>query len=95
MLTYFDMRFYKFDKRRYAGMDIKTLQYVILYLKWKGYGRMFVTQVTLENEDTKNLVLYRLIAEGYKAIQEGRTCTIEEVRENLEKRREHMTGEVK
>ena len=33
------------------------------------------------------LELYRLIGEGYKAMQEGRTSTIEEVREKLEKRR--------
>lgn len=32
--------------------------------------------------------LYRLIGEGYKAMQDGRTRTIEEVREKLEKGRE-------
>lgn len=52
-------------------------------------------QATFKNENIEKLELYRLIAEGYKAIQEGRPCTIEEVRENLEKGREHMTGVVK
>jgi hypothetical protein len=28
-----------------------------------------------------------LIGEGYKAMQDGRTCTIDEVREKLKKRR--------
>lgn len=51
---------------------------------------MFATkpQVTLENEDAEKLELYRLIGEGYKAMQDGRTCTIEEVREKLVKGRE-------
>ena len=42
-------------------------------------------QITAETSDTAKLELYRLIGEGYKAMQEGRT--IEEVREKLEKRR--------
>jgi hypothetical protein len=33
------------------------------------------------------LELYRLIGEGYKAMQDGRTSTIEEVRVKLENRR--------
>ncbi|MCM1287871.1 MAG: hypothetical protein NC240_06125 [Clostridium sp.] len=45
-------------------------------------------QITLENEDAEKLELYRLIGEGYKAMQDGRTSTIEEVREKLEQRRE-------
>ncbi len=51
---------------------------------------MFATkpQVTLENEDVEKLELYRLIGEGYNAMQDGRTRTIEEVREKLEKGRE-------
>ncbi len=44
-------------------------------------------QITAETSDTAKLELYRLIGEGYKAMQEGRTGTIEEVREKLEKRR--------
>ena len=45
------------------------------------------TQV-VETSDTAKLELYRLIGEGYKAMQEGRTSTIDEVREKLKKRRE-------
>lgn len=45
-------------------------------------------QVTLENEYAEKLELYRLIGEGYKAMQDGRTRTIEEVRGKLEKGRE-------
>ena len=44
-------------------------------------------QITTETSDSAKLELYRLIGEGYKAMQEGRTSTIEEVREKLEKRR--------
>ena len=44
-------------------------------------------QITAEMSDTAKLELYRLIGEGYKAMQEGRISTIEEVREKLEKRR--------
>lgn len=51
---------------------------------------MFATkpQVTLENEDVGKSELYRLIGKGYKAMQDRRTRTIEEVREKLEKGRE-------
>ena len=38
--------------------------------------------------DTTKLEFYRLIGEGYKAMQDGRTSTIDEVREKLKKRRE-------
>lgn len=44
-------------------------------------------QIIIETSDSAKLELYRLIGEGYKAMQEGRTSTIEEVREKLEKRR--------
>lgn len=44
-------------------------------------------QVTAGISDSAKLELYRLIGEGYKAMQEGRTSTIEEVREKLEKRK--------
>ncbi len=46
-----------------------------------------VQQVTKPTDTTK-LEFYRLIGEGYKAMQDGRTSTINEVREKLKKRRE-------
>ncbi len=50
---------------------------------------MLVTksQAVAETSDTAKLELYRLVGEGYKAMQEGRTNTIEEVREKINKRR--------
>lgn len=48
-------------------------------------------QTTAETSDSTKLELYRLIGEGYKAMQEGRTSTIEEVREKLEKRRKERS----
>ena len=45
-------------------------------------------QIVAETSDTAKLELYRLIGEGYKAMQDGRTSTIDEVREKLNKRRE-------
>lgn len=45
-------------------------------------------QKVVEAEDTAKLEFYRLIGEGYKAMQDGRTSTINEVREKLKKRRE-------
>ena len=44
-------------------------------------------QPAKETSDTAKLELYRLIGEGYKAMQDGRTSTIEEVREKVEQRR--------
>lgn len=44
-------------------------------------------QTVIETSDVAKLELYRLIGEGYKAMQEGRTSTIEAVREKLEDRR--------
>lgn len=44
-------------------------------------------QEVVETSDTTKLELYRLIGEGYKAMQEGRTSTIEEVREKINQRR--------
>ena len=38
-------------------------------------------------EDISKLELYRLIGEGYKAMQDGRVSTIEEVKARIEKRR--------
>lgn len=46
------------------------------------------TQQVIESDDTTKLELYRLIGEGYKAMQDGRTSTIDEVREKVKKRRE-------
>ena len=43
-----------------------------------------VQQVTKPTDTTK-LEFYRLIGEGYKAMQDGRTSTIDEVREKLKK----------
>ena len=45
-------------------------------------------QHIVEPTDTAKLEFYRLIGEGYKAMQDGRTSTIDEVREKLKKRRE-------
>lgn len=45
-------------------------------------------QVVEGTSNTAKLELYRLIGEGYKAMQEGRTSTSDEVREKLKKRRE-------
>lgn len=44
-------------------------------------------QPAKETSDTAKLELYRLIGEGYKAMQDGRTSTIDEVREKVEQRR--------
>ena len=44
-------------------------------------------QTVAETPDTSKLELYRLVGEGYKAMQDGRTSTIEEVREKINKRR--------
>ena len=46
------------------------------------------TQHVIEPTDATKLEFYRLIGEGYKAMQDGRTSTIDEVREKLKKRRE-------
>ena len=45
-------------------------------------------QTVTETPNTAKLELYRLIGEGYKAMQDGRTSTIEEVREKLKNRRD-------
>ena len=44
-------------------------------------------QYVIEPTDTAKLEFYRLIGEGYKAIQDGGTSTIDEVREKLKERR--------
>ncbi len=45
-------------------------------------------QKVVEAEAAAKLEFYRLIGEGYKAMQDGRTSTINEVRKKLKKRRE-------
>ncbi len=57
--------------------------------RWKGCGRMLAikSQPAKETSDTAKLELYRFIGEGYKAMQDGRTSTLEEVREKVEQRR--------
>ena len=62
---------------------------VSLRLK-KGCDCMLTTnaQHVIEPTDAAKLEFYRLIGEGYKAMQDGRISTIDEVREKLEKRRE-------
>ena len=42
-------------------------------------------QHVIESTDATKLEFYRLIGEGYKAMQDGRTSTIDEVREKLKK----------
>lgn len=66
-------------------MDIRK-KYGTYKLK-KGCGYMLVKSVqnTIESTETAKLELYRLIGEGYSAMQNGKTSTIDEVRENLNK----------
>ena len=63
-------------------------KYDIFKIK-KGSDCMLATkpQTVTETPNTAKLELYRLIGEGYKAMQDGRTSTIEEVREKINKRR--------
>ena len=42
----------------------------------------------IKKADISRLELYRLIGEGYKAMQDGKASSIEEVRVRIEKRRE-------
>ena len=44
-------------------------------------------QTVVETPDTAKLELYRLIGEGYKAMQDGRTSTIKKIQEKINKRR--------
>lgn len=61
----------------------------MLYCEQKEGEIMLATkpQAVVEASDTAKLELYRLIGEGYKAMQDGRTSKIGEVREKLENRR--------
>lgn len=53
---------------------------------------MALTEVEKEiadyDSDVAKLEFYRLIGEGYKAMEEGRGSTLEEVKERIKKRRE-------
>lgn len=40
-------------------------------------------------QDIRKLEFYRIIGEGYKAMRDGRTSTIEDVREKLRQQRIH------
>ncbi len=46
-------------------------------------------QRIIETTEKAKLDLYRLIGEGYHAMHEGRTCTVEEVRTKLERRKKN------
>ena len=53
---------------------------------------MALTEVEKEiadyDSDVAKLEFYRLIGEGYKAMEEGRGSTLEEVKERIKKRRD-------
>lgn len=49
-------------------------------------------QNTAEVDDIVKLEFYRLVGEGYKAMKDGRTSTIEEVREKIGQRRKDRRG---
>lgn len=51
------------------------------------YKLMTNEQINQENKDTAKLELYRLIGEGYKAMQENRTSSMQEVKQKLKNRR--------
>lgn len=50
-------------------------------------------QEDIKKEDVGKLELYRLIGEGYKAMQKGRMSTIEEVEMRMAKRRAKLNKE--
>ena len=70
---------------------LRTKKYGIFIAK-KGCDCMAMSNIQQVTEPTENakLEFYRLIGEGYKAMQDGRTSTIDEVREKLKKRREEL-----
>lgn len=45
-------------------------------------------QRKVESVEVAELEFYKLIEEGYKAVQDGRISTMEEVRERFQQRRE-------
>ena len=71
-------------------MIVVSIRICYTEYKKKGCDCMLATkpQAVVETSDTAKLELYRLIGEGYKAMQEGRTSTIDEVRGKLKQRRE-------
>lgn len=46
--------------------------------------------IAYENDESNRLELYRLLGEGYKAVEEGCTSPMEDVIERIEKRRYSM-----
>ena len=68
---------------------LRVKKYGIFKIK-KGRECMLATnpQHIVEPTDTAKLEFYRLIGEGYKAMQDGRIITIDEVREKLKNRRD-------
>ena len=44
-------------------------------------------KIVEKSTDSERLEFYRLIGEGYKALQDGRVSTISQVRERLEEKR--------
>ena len=71
-------------------MIVEDEEICYVYLKKKGCDCMLATnaQKVIDPTDTAKLEFYRLIGEGYKSMQDGRTSTIDEVREKIKKRRE-------
>ena len=63
-------------------------KHVILLTK-KGCGFMMTasTDTIVRTTDSAKKELYRLLAEGYQAMQDGQICTIEEVKDAITKRR--------
>lgn len=51
---------------------------------------MMNVQKTIEKTDSSKAEFYKLIGEGYQAMQEGRTSTIEEVKEKINLRRKEL-----
>jgi len=45
------------------------------------------TETIVRTTDSAKKELYKLLAEGYQAIQDGQICTIEDVKDAIEKRR--------
>lgn len=45
------------------------------------------TDTIVRTTDSAKKELYRLLAEGYQAMQDGQICTIEEVKDAITKRR--------
>jgi hypothetical protein len=64
---------------------VKDEEIWYIYNEERGCDCMLATNVqnVIEPTDTAKLEFYRLIGEGYKAMQDGRTSTIDEVREKL------------